>query len=111
MSEFLGGHRKFPNDFFHFIHDYLCVESQYTAGDCQNYKNIDIEETVVKNLFTDHLTMTAFWNERNLPNVLGPMVEQPWSSKEKTYQDAYNNHWENIINYFKNIDKYFIRMG
>jgi len=53
--------------------------------------------------------MTAFWKERNMPDQLGLMIEIPWSSKDKTYMDAYNVHWNNIFGYIKNIENYFVK--
>ena len=58
---------------------------------------------VIKQLFTDHLTQTTLWEERKMP-ALPKIVEVPWSSKTKSYEEAYEEHWRNIIEFKKTED-------
>ena len=85
------------------------------AGDCED-ANSDgaIVQGTLKNLFTDFLSQTDeyHWENRNMPKR-GLIIENPWSTVNKSWQDAYQIHQKNILSRYnfgsiKNIGKLFV---
>ena len=93
-----GDHVKYSSKLFELIYDYVCVGSGMEAGDCVKYEKKSIKEAVVRNLFVDLTLETAFWKERGMPShgKMGEMQETPWSTKDVTYLEAYQDHKENL---------------
>lgn len=88
-------------DIFDWIYDYLCLASGYQAGDCQKYKREQVEIGSKKNLFTDRLTQTSAWEEREMA-PRPRMVELPWSTPKKSWTDAYEVHRNNVMKRWNN---------
>ena len=87
------------------MYDYICVESEFKAGNCKNMKGSMVEgikEGVKKNLMTDHLVETAFWDERKMAKTQqGKLQEKPWSTPNTSWESAYQTHRNNVKNWYK----------
>ena len=93
-----GNHQVYSSKIFNVIYDYVCLGSKMKAGDCRQYGRDDIVDGTIKNLFVDWTFETAYWKERGLEPVHGPIREVPWSTDEVVYLDAYNMHQTKLKN-------------
>jgi hypothetical protein len=83
---------------FSYYSDYICVASNWTAGDCSNFYHKDIDEGVKLNMLVDWIYETGYWNERLLPNIGGSRKEKPWENNQYKWEDIYKIHYNNVKN-------------
>ena len=68
-------------DIFPVIIDYICVGSDWTAGDCTNFYRDDINQAVKHNTLVDWNVRTTCWDQRGLPTLTADLREKPWVSQ------------------------------
>ena len=87
---------KYSDQFFKIIYDYLCVGSHMIAGDCKELQRNNAINGTINNLFVDWIYETGNWDERGIKHIYRNMKEWPWSTKEKSYLQAFQDHKNNL---------------
>lgn len=88
--------------FLYLLGDYLCVASNWSAGDCATYRRQDTETSIHAGLLTDWQYNIGGWTERGwpiAPNIVhGPLLEVPWKSETApNWQNTILEHYRNVL--------------